>query len=190
MRGHALGQCARAAATSVRATSSYVGGVQVRVKRHRGALGHGQGMVCCSRRPRGHELLGQRGELEPYRDQHSRFGISLLHRWPRASISRTRVARVCTSSRRGVKYLSPVQQESDWTDTAAQEWHRMEPILAGDEQAASALGVVPGVGTVAAGARSDPLSDREAADCNVPQASRGSTGASRKVPFRPCTRTT
>lgn len=50
------------------------------------------------------------------------------------------------------KYLSPVQQQSDWTDKAAQDWQRMQPIFAGAGQAASALGVVPGVGTVAAGA--------------------------------------
>lgn len=50
------------------------------------------------------------------------------------------------------KYLSPVQPQSDWTDKAAQEWQRMQPILAGAGQAGSALGVVPGVGTVAAGA--------------------------------------
>jgi len=50
------------------------------------------------------------------------------------------------------KYLSPVQHQSEWTDKAAQEWQRMQPILAGAGQAASALGVVPGVGTVAAGA--------------------------------------
>ena len=50
------------------------------------------------------------------------------------------------------KYLSPVQKQSDWTDKAAQDWQRMQPILAGAGQAASALGVVPGVGTVAAGA--------------------------------------
>lgn len=50
------------------------------------------------------------------------------------------------------KYLSPVQQQSDWTEKAAQEWQRMQPVLAGAGQAASALGVVPGVGTVAAGA--------------------------------------
>jgi hypothetical protein len=50
------------------------------------------------------------------------------------------------------KYLSPVQHQSDWTDKAAQDWQRMQPILAGAGQAASALGVVPGVGTVAASA--------------------------------------
>jgi hypothetical protein len=50
------------------------------------------------------------------------------------------------------KYLSPVMHQSDWTDKAAAEWQRMQPILAGAGQAASALGVVPGVGTVAAGA--------------------------------------
>lgn len=49
------------------------------------------------------------------------------------------------------KYLSPVQQQSDWTDKAAQEWQRMQPILAGAGQASSALGVVRGVGMVAAG---------------------------------------
>ena len=50
------------------------------------------------------------------------------------------------------KYLSPVRQQSDWTDKAAKDWQRMQPILAGTGQAASALEVVPGVGTVAAGA--------------------------------------
>jgi hypothetical protein len=50
------------------------------------------------------------------------------------------------------KYLSPVKQQSDWTDKAAQDWQRMQPILAGAGQAASALGVVPGVGSVAASA--------------------------------------
>ena len=50
------------------------------------------------------------------------------------------------------KYLSPVQHQSDWTEKAAQDWQHMQPILAGAGQTASALGVVPGVGTVAAGA--------------------------------------
>jgi hypothetical protein len=49
------------------------------------------------------------------------------------------------------KYLSPVQHQSDWTDKAAQDWQHMQPILAGAGQVASTLGVVPGVGTVAAG---------------------------------------
>ena len=50
------------------------------------------------------------------------------------------------------KYLSPVARQSDWTDKAAADWQRMQPILAGAGQAASALGVVPGIGTAAAGA--------------------------------------
>lgn len=50
------------------------------------------------------------------------------------------------------KYLSPVARQSDWTQKAAEEWQRMQPILAGAGQAASALGAIPGVGTVAAGA--------------------------------------
>lgn len=50
------------------------------------------------------------------------------------------------------KYLSPVAHQSDWTEKAATEWQRMQPILAGAGQAASTLGVVPGVGTVAGGA--------------------------------------
>lgn len=49
-------------------------------------------------------------------------------------------------------YLAPVAQQSDWTEKAAAEWKRMQPIVAGAGQVASALGVVPGVGTVAAGA--------------------------------------
>ena len=51
-----------------------------------------------------------------------------------------------------VKYLSPVEHQSDWTQKAAADWQRMQPILAGVGQAASALGAVPGVGAVAAGA--------------------------------------
>jgi hypothetical protein len=50
------------------------------------------------------------------------------------------------------KYLSPVANQSDWTAKAAADWQRMQPILTGAAQAASALGVVPGVGAVAAGA--------------------------------------
>ncbi len=50
------------------------------------------------------------------------------------------------------KYLRPVARQSDWSDKAAADWQRIEPILAGAGQAASALGVVPGVGTIAAGA--------------------------------------
>jgi len=50
------------------------------------------------------------------------------------------------------KYLSPVIHQSDWTAKAAEQWQRMQPILAGAGQAASALGVVPGIGAVAAGA--------------------------------------
>jgi hypothetical protein len=50
------------------------------------------------------------------------------------------------------KYLSPVAQQSDWTEKASADWQRLQPILAGAGQAASALGVVPGVGTIAAGA--------------------------------------
>jgi hypothetical protein len=49
-------------------------------------------------------------------------------------------------------YLSPVANQSDWTEKAAAEWDRMQPIVAGAGQVASALGVVPGVGAVAAGA--------------------------------------
>jgi hypothetical protein len=51
-----------------------------------------------------------------------------------------------------VKYLSPVVHQSDWTDKAAEDWQRMQPILAGAGQTASALGAIPGVGAIAAGA--------------------------------------
>lgn len=39
------------------------------------------GMVGCSLRHRGDELLGQRGGLEKYRESGSSFGIPLLHPW-------------------------------------------------------------------------------------------------------------
>jgi hypothetical protein len=47
------------------------------------------------------------------------------------------------------KYLSPVANQSDWTDKAAAEWQRVQPIVAGVGQAASALAAVPGVGVAA-----------------------------------------
>jgi hypothetical protein len=50
------------------------------------------------------------------------------------------------------KYLSPVTHQSDWTEKAAAEWQRMQPILAGAGQAAPALAAVPGVGAIAVGA--------------------------------------
>jgi aldose 1-epimerase len=39
------------------------------------------GMVCCSLRHRGRELLGQRGGLRAYVERHSTMGIPLLHPW-------------------------------------------------------------------------------------------------------------
>lgn len=50
------------------------------------------------------------------------------------------------------KYLAPVAHQSDWSEKAAADWQRMQPIVAGAGEMASALGVVPGVGTIAAGA--------------------------------------
>src|ERR1019366_10228836 len=50
------------------------------------------------------------------------------------------------------KYLSPVAHQSDWTEKAAADWQRMQPIVAGAGQAASALAVGPGLGSGAAGA--------------------------------------
>lgn len=41
----------------------------------------GAGMVCCSLRHRGEELLGQRGGLEAYLRERSTMGIPLLHPW-------------------------------------------------------------------------------------------------------------
>jgi galactose mutarotase-like enzyme len=39
------------------------------------------GMVCCSLRHRGEELLGQRGGLRAYVERHSTMGIPFLHPW-------------------------------------------------------------------------------------------------------------
>ena len=41
----------------------------------------GVGMVCCSLRHQGEELLGQRGGLEAYAEKGSTFGIPLLYPW-------------------------------------------------------------------------------------------------------------
>jgi aldose 1-epimerase len=45
------------------------------------AFAPGVGMVCCSLRHRGEELLGQRGGLEAYARAGSSMGIPLLHPW-------------------------------------------------------------------------------------------------------------
>jgi hypothetical protein len=50
------------------------------------------------------------------------------------------------------KYLRPVAHQSDWTEKAAVDWQRMQPILAAAGGAAPVLGAVPGVGAIAAGA--------------------------------------
>ena len=41
----------------------------------------GVGMVCCSLRHQGEELLGRRGGLEAYAEKGSTFGIPLLYPW-------------------------------------------------------------------------------------------------------------
>ena len=45
------------------------------------ALVPGAGMVVCSLRHRGEELLGQRGGLRTYVERHSTMGIPLLYPW-------------------------------------------------------------------------------------------------------------
>lgn len=71
------------------------------------------------------------------------------------------------------KYLSPVAHQSDWTEKAAADWQRMQPILAGAGQAASALGVVPGVGTIASGAAPILSAMAKLQVGNVPQGVKG-----------------
>ncbi len=71
------------------------------------------------------------------------------------------------------KYLSPVAHQTDWTEKAAAEWQRMQPILAGAGQAAAALGVVPGVGTVAAGTAPILSAMSKLQVGNVPQGVKG-----------------
>ena len=85
------------------------------------------------------------------------------------------------------KYLSPVAQQSEWTDKAAAEWQRMQPILAGAGQAAPALGVIPGVGTAAAAAA--PLLPAVATlqVGSVPQAVKGFDWYVEKVTVPPST---
>ncbi len=54
--------------------SAELGGIEV-------AFAPGAGMVGCSLRHRGEELLGQRGGLRHYLDQHSTMGIPILYPW-------------------------------------------------------------------------------------------------------------
>jgi hypothetical protein len=51
-----------------------------------------------------------------------------------------------------VKYLSPVADQKTWSEEAAAEWTKLQPILDGASSLASTLAPVPGVGAVAAGA--------------------------------------
>ena len=71
------------------------------------------------------------------------------------------------------KYLSPVAQQPERTEKAADQWQRMQPILAGAGQAASALGVIPGVGTVAAAAAPLLTAVSKLQVGSVPQAVKG-----------------
>jgi hypothetical protein len=71
------------------------------------------------------------------------------------------------------KYLSPVENQSDWTEKAAADWQRLAPILAGAGQAASALTAVPGAGIVAAGAAPALTAISKLQIGNVPQGVKG-----------------
>ena len=85
------------------------------------------------------------------------------------------------------KYLSPVAQQSEWTDKAASEWQRMQPILAGAGQAAPALGVIPGVGTAAAAAAPLLTAVSKLQVGSVPQAVKGFDWYVEKVTVPPST---
>lgn len=71
------------------------------------------------------------------------------------------------------KYLRPVAHQSAWTEKAAADWQRLQPILAGAGEAGSVLGVVPGVGTVAAGAASALSATSKLQVNSVPQDLKG-----------------
>jgi hypothetical protein len=71
------------------------------------------------------------------------------------------------------KYLIPVANQSDWTEKAAADWQRMQPILSGAGQAASAMSAVPGVGAVAAGAAPVLSAISKLQVGNVPQGVKG-----------------
>ncbi|MCH6472591.1 hypothetical protein [Sinomonas terrae] len=49
-----------------------------------------------------------------------------------------------------VKYLSPVANQAAWTEKAAAEWSKLQPVVNGAATIASGLGVVPVVGPAAA----------------------------------------
>ncbi len=102
-------------------------------------IGHG-GM-----KPEHRHLFGQRGQRELWR-QLDDIAARVYIYFPISG--GWRVQELAASA----KYLSPVQKQADWTAKAAEDWQHLQPVLAGAGQVASTLGVIPGVGSVAAGA--------------------------------------
>jgi aldose 1-epimerase len=81
-----IGERTIAGASALTLSSDAAGGIEV-------AFVPSAGMVGCSLRHRGEELLGQRGGLPTYIEEHSTMGIPLLHPWAnRVALSRFPVA--------------------------------------------------------------------------------------------------
>jgi hypothetical protein len=82
-----------------------------------------------------------------------------------------------------VKYLSPVADQKSWSEAAADEWTKFQPLMADAGTLASKLGVVPGIGTAAAGAAPILSTLAKLKVGSVPQGVKGFEWSVAKVTF-------
>jgi hypothetical protein len=83
-----------------------------------------------------------------------------------------------------VKYLRPVaDHQKSLSQAAAREWTKVQPLMEGTGELASKLGVIPGVGSVAAGAAPILSALAKLNVGSVPQGAKGFEWSAAKVTF-------
>jgi hypothetical protein len=82
-----------------------------------------------------------------------------------------------------VKYLSPVPNQKSLYDAAAEEWTKLRPLMETVGDLASKLGVIPGVGSVAAGAAPILSALAKVKVGSIPQGAKGFEWSAGKVTF-------
>jgi hypothetical protein len=82
-----------------------------------------------------------------------------------------------------VKYLSPVHDQKSWSEAAAEEWTKLQPLMEDAGNLASKLGPIPGVGNVAAGAAPILSTLAKLKVGSVPQGVKGFDWSVEKVTF-------
>jgi hypothetical protein len=84
-----------------------------------------------------------------------------------------------------VKYLSPVHNQKTLSQKAGEDWQKVQPIVAGARGLAGALGPVPGVGAIAAGAAPILSALAKLQIGSVPQGAKGYDWSAGKVTTGP-----